>query len=288
MAHKSNPAFVLIHGAWHDETTWQEISPRLNSSGYATLAITLPGAGKKALSPDSYNNRPLNSKAFATEPSPNAATSQKSRDAAAFEAIEQAKQLGNGNVILVGHSLGGLTLSSVAEQHPDLITALIYVSAFLLPNGTPAVKMILSEIMSAAIVPSLFRADPEAVGALRIDPQSTDLKYLSRLKSAFYGDLSDSKFSEVRQNLHCDEPAQVTAIPSQITAQNMGRVSRFYVFCREDNAIPFGAQQYMVSTTDTELGNLATTYELDCSHSPFYAQADKLTEILVSAAKSNL
>ena len=38
-------------------------------------------------------------------------------------------------VILVGHSMGGIVISRVAEEQPEKIAILVYLAAFLLQNG---------------------------------------------------------------------------------------------------------------------------------------------------------
>ena len=112
---KNNPAFVLIHGAWHDHHTWDKVVPILAEKGFAAVALDLPGAGKNAKWPESYSAKPFDIEAFKTEPSPNNTTTQAERNTAVIDAIQQANALGNGQVVLVGHSLGGLTLNQVGE-----------------------------------------------------------------------------------------------------------------------------------------------------------------------------
>ena len=106
------PAFVLIHGAWHDHHTWDKVVPILAQNGFGSIAIDLPGAGKHAKWPTSYSAEPFDLEAFKTEPSPNIAT-QAERNSAVIDAIQHAKEIGNSKVVLVGHSLGGLTLNQI-------------------------------------------------------------------------------------------------------------------------------------------------------------------------------
>ena len=40
-----------------------------------------------------------------------------------------------GKVILVGHSKNGIMISQVAEYRPEKIEKLIYLAAYLIPNG---------------------------------------------------------------------------------------------------------------------------------------------------------
>jgi alpha-beta hydrolase superfamily lysophospholipase len=67
----TRPAFVLVHGAWHGAATWSRVVPRLEARGHVARALDLPGAGTNAKTPASYDRRPLDAAAFASEPSPN-------------------------------------------------------------------------------------------------------------------------------------------------------------------------------------------------------------------------
>ena len=280
----TNPAFVFIHGAWHNANTWNKVIPLLAKRGFASVAIDLPGAGENAQLPASYHQRPLDPVAFATEPSPNAGVTQEERNAATLAAIEEAASLGNGQVVLVGHSLGGITLSPVAQMAPEQLHAVVYLTAFMLPHGMPCGAMIMSEAMAEALVPSLFMADPQVVGALRLDTNSDDPGYIERARQAFYGDLSDADFETALSNLHCDEPAQVLGVPSPITSDQFGTVTRHYIRCTEDRAITLVAQDEMIDMVDQEMGNQTIVHTLDASHSPFYSQPEELVEIFVQTA----
>jgi hypothetical protein len=76
MMSSARPPFVLIHGAWYNAATWRAVVPLLETRGYMARALDLPGTGANAKLPISYQHRPLDAKAFATEPSPNTATQQ--------------------------------------------------------------------------------------------------------------------------------------------------------------------------------------------------------------------
>lgn len=282
--HSSTPAFVLVHGAWHSHETWTELNPELEARGHAVVSLDLPGAGANAASPKSFNERPLDPAAFGTEPSPNAGVTQAERTEAVVAAVREAATMGNGEVVLVGHSLGGLTISPVAEQIADELKAVVYLTAFLLPNGMVAGEMIGHDIMSRAEVRELFMADPAAVGALRLDTASTDPKYLAGVKSAFYGDLTDDQFTTALTRLHCDEPASVAGEPSNITPDRFGSVDRHYIRCADDRAIVAEGQDLMVELVDEQMGSSTTVHRLDTSHSPFYSDPEGLADILASIA----
>lgn len=281
---EDNPAFVFIHGAWHGARTWDKVIPALEAAGHHCVAIDLPGAGKNAAAPAAFTAKPFDPAAFGTELSPNAGVTQEERTAAVIEAVRSAAKQGNGKVVLVGHSLGGITLSPVAEAIPELLHAAVYLTAFLLPPGMPAIAMIQHESMAAALVPGLFMADPMQVGALRINVASDDASYLSGLKAAFFGDVDQAEFETFRKTLHCDEPAQVAVVPSAVTKARFGGVARHYVHCDADQAITPAGQALMVALVDEAIGNKTSIHRLSASHSPFLSQPSQVAEILLGIA----
>ena len=280
------PAFVLVHGSWHGAWTWNEMTPLLAEAGYASIAIDLPGAGTRTRFPESFLKRPLDQAAFATEPSPVAGITQADRTAAAVAAVNHAAGLGNGKVVIVGHSWGGLTISHVAEAVPDKLHALVYLTAFLLPDGMPAGAMLGDSTFETGQVGPLFMADPAATGALRIDPRSQDPDYVAKAKEAFYHDVSDGHFAAIANLLHCDEVASTAGVPMAISAARYGKVARHYIHLADDKAIPAQAQDRMVELADASaVGGQTTVHRMSGSHSPFFAQPEALLAVFDKIAR---
>jgi len=277
---------VLVHGAWHNARTWQDILPRLRDEGLVAEALDLPGAGASALAPPAYHQRPLDAAAFATEPSPNAKTTQHERTQAVMALVDQVAEKTGRPVVLVGHSMGGVTVSQIAEAAPEKLAAAVYLTGFMLPPGMPAGAMIGGDdSMTASLVKTLLMADPQQVGALRLDPRSENAEYRARMKATFYGDLSDDQFEEVALWLHPDEPASVAGVPSPITPERFGTVPRHYIHCTEDRAIIPDGQRKMVAMVDQAMPNPTHVHELPSSHSPFYSMPGELASMLSQIAK---
>jgi pimeloyl-ACP methyl ester carboxylesterase len=277
---KTRPAFVFVHGAWHNAAVWRQVIPHLEARSFVARALDLPGAGVHARAPKSYGERPLNLAAFAAEPSPNAAVTQYERTRAVVSLIDEV----GGPVVLVGHSLGGLTISAVTQTIPDRLHAVVYLAAFLLPTGMPAVAMHQRETAARSLLPPLFLADPAAVGALRLDPRSEDADYRARLRAALCSDLSEADFELASTQLHCDEPAGVTLVPSPITSGRFGRVTRHYVRCVQDRAMPLACQDFMIAAVDGSVGGRTHVHSLTTSHSPYYSQPKVLADLLAGIA----
>jgi pimeloyl-ACP methyl ester carboxylesterase len=274
-------AFVLVHGGWHNHSAWDRVTPILEANGFAALTLDLPGAGMNAIAPTSLALRPFDPAAFAAERSPVAGVTQVERTQAVVALVKDAASLGDGKVILVGHSAGGMTISAVAEQVPDLLLAVVYLAAFMVPNGMPLLAMLQHESMSSALAPGLFVGDPAAIGATRIHAGSTDATYRSLLKTSFYGDVSEPEFAHAASQLHCDESNAGALAPSEITPARFGTVPRHYIRCTQDRAVPLTGQDHMIATVDAAIGGKTTTHTLDSSHSPFLSQPAALSTILI-------
>lgn len=280
----SKPGFVFVHGAWHNHNTWDRVVAPLRAKGFVTTAFDLPGAGIHAKLPQSWLAEPFDAQAFATEPSPNAGTTQAERTEAVINAVRETAARAGGRAVLVGHSLGGATVSHAAEAVPELLAATVYVCAFLLPPGMAPVEMIQDETMAAALVPSLFAAPPPQIGAMRVNFRSTDPDNRERIRQAYCGDIDGAMFEEALLHLHCDEPAQVTTVPSPVTRERFGRVPRHYIHCTQDRAVTPAGQRKMIALTDDAMGNPTVVHTLASSHSPFDSQPEALAEILAEAA----
>ena len=105
--------FVLVHGAWHGAWCWTKLTPLLRAGGHQVYTPTLTGLGERA----------------------HLLTSQVGldthiQDVAAVLEYEDLK-----DVILVGHSYGGMVISGVAEQAPARVAQLVYLDAFMPEDG---------------------------------------------------------------------------------------------------------------------------------------------------------
>ena len=128
-------------------------------------------------------------------------------------------------------------------------------------------------------------ADPEVVGALRVDAGSTDPGYIAAMRSALYGDLTDQQFEAARSRVHYDESAALLAEPSTITVERFGTVDRHYIKCAKDRAIPPEAQDLMIRLVDEEMPTSTTVHNMNTSHNPSYSDPAGLADILSSIAE---
>ena len=280
--------FVLVHGGWHNHSAWGRVTPILEANGFAALTLDLPGAGLNAIAPTSLGLRPFDPAAFAAELSPVAGVTQEERTQAVVALVKEAASLSDGRVILVGHSAGGMTISAVAEQVPELLLSVVYLAGFMVPTGKTLLEMLQHETFSSALSPGLFVGDPIAIGATRINPRSTDEAYRSLLKASFYADVSESDFAHAASQLHCDESNAGALAPSDITSARFGAVPRHYIRTTQDRAIPLTGQDHMIAMVDGAIGGKTTIHTLESSHSPFLSQPGALSKILIEICVQSL
>ncbi len=203
-------AFVLVHGSWHGGWCWGQVEPVLNDAGFMTVAVDLPGHGLNARLPGTFGSRPLDAAAFATDPSPLAGITIGQYAQGVIEGAERARAAGAEKVIAVGHSMGGVPITFAAAGSPQLFDGLVYVAAIAPTPGKPAGAYLelKDQHENGKLGPAIV-ADPAVIGALRIDPRSTDPAYLEKLKVALAADVDDALLATVLHLLTPEAPVSI-------------------------------------------------------------------------------
>jgi hypothetical protein len=139
--------------------------------------------------------------------------------------------------------------------------------------------------MSASLVPTLLKANPKEVGAIRIDPRSEDTDYRERMRLAFGSDMSAADFAQAWAHRHCDEPAQPLLTQSVMTPERFGRVPRHYFRTLEDLVISIAAQDFMISAVDSAMANHTNTHTFATGHSLHYSKPKVLAHLFAGIAR---
>jgi pimeloyl-ACP methyl ester carboxylesterase len=113
MNQTTKATFVLIHGAWHGGWCWKKLTPLLRAAGHEVYTPTLTGLADRAhlLSPQIGLNTHI----------------------ADISALLEYEDLHN--VILVGHSDGGMVITGVAEVAAQRLAHLVFLDAFVPQDG---------------------------------------------------------------------------------------------------------------------------------------------------------
>ncbi|BEU21200.1 alpha/beta fold hydrolase [Paraburkholderia terrae] len=279
---KVKPTFVFVHGAWHGGWCWSEVIRLLSQQGYTGITLDLPGHGLRAEFPSAYTATPQNTAGLSTEVSPLASIRLIEYRDHVLGVIRGLVENGTGPVILVGHSLGGVTLNAVAEAQPALIRRLVYLTAFV-PVAKPTVLDYLSQPnFVASQLPALFFGNPASLGAARINPNSPDPTYIASMRQALYLDVQDSVVAAAMNMLTPDEPLHGLSDPATVSVGHWGSVPRSFIRCLNDHAIPLAGQDQMIAEgNELTPHNRFTVKTLDSSHSAFLAHPGDVTKALL-------
>jgi pimeloyl-ACP methyl ester carboxylesterase len=105
--------FVLVHGLHHGGWCWRKLTPLLRAAGHEVFTPTLTGLGERVH--------------LATPVVGLSTHIQDVVHALMFEDLTE--------VILVGHSAGGLVITGVADRCPERLSRLVYLDATLPLDG---------------------------------------------------------------------------------------------------------------------------------------------------------
>jgi pimeloyl-ACP methyl ester carboxylesterase len=270
--------FVFVHGAWHSSGQWAPTQRALAGLGAASVAVDLPGHGFGAPLPTGYllPGQP----GLPTEESRLAALTT---DDCAETVVDMLRQVRHHHrVVLVAHSAGGGPGSLAAERAPELVDEIAYLSAFV-PAGRPRFHDYVGTPENAAARGrSLHVGDPQKLGAIRINPLSSDPAYVEELRQTHYHDTPREHFDRWRTALSPDLPLAIPATPVTVTAARWGRIPRTFLRCADDRALAPAVQDLMIAEADRAMpDNPFTVRTLPGSHSPFAARPRELAAALV-------
>jgi len=230
------------HGAW----CWDKITLLLRQAGHRVIAPDLPGHG--------HDTTPLTARPY-------------ERYVPSVCAILERQ---TEPVILLGHSSGGAVITAAAERHPEHVSVLVYLAAFLLPDGiTP---------------PEVMRTDTESLllSALRVDHERQTVTVAAEhAKEVFYADCTDADAAWATSLLVPEPliPRGTAAVSAPATIAE--GVPRIYIATLKDKALGPTTQRRMYTALPCQ-----KVYTLPTSHSPFLSAPEQLVACLLDIGSS--
>lgn len=235
--------FILIHGSWHSAWNWHKVTPRLEKAGHTVYAIDLPGMGrdKTSIQEVTFENT--------------------------LETLCKLIDSIPGKVILVGHSKNGIMISQAAEYRPEKIEKLIYLAAYLIPNGKTQKEYSVQDTEGWL---KSYVTTHEETKSHTLQPEI--------YKEGLYHDCPGD-ITEMAKVILSHEPIESGMAKLHLTEQNYGSVPRYYIECTEDRAVTPFIQRKMYEETKCK-----KVYQMATSHSPFFSQPDELVELFLEIA----
>ena len=170
-------------------------------------------------------------------------------------------------VILVGHSAAGFPISAAAMKAPEKVQRLVYLCAYVPETG----KSMVDRRLDASRQPLRDAIVKSADGlSYSIDPAKAGEK--------FYQDCAPEIVDFAKTHL-CPQPILPQATPLTVT-DTLRQMPKSYIRCLNDAAVP---PEFQISMSKDWPER--SVFEMDCGHSPFFAQPDRLAEILIRIAE---
>jgi pimeloyl-ACP methyl ester carboxylesterase len=234
---------VLVHGAWGTPPELAPVEPALRAAGHEVINVDLP-----CLYPDATLNDYADS---------------------VMDAISEVAP--DQNIMLVGHSFGGATISLVRERRPDV--ALVFVTAVALTPG----QSLLDLLLGVDPFDDPTKADPwGAFEGLVVDgePGMCELNLEAMASAA-----PPEQRAEVHAQLVATQrPQGIAALREGWPGLELptGRIT--YVVASNDTLIPPDLQREMARSLGADI------YEVASDHEMFAEQTDQLATILAALA----
>jgi len=238
IAQTQQKTFVLVHGGWRGGWCWRLVADQLEKKGHKVFTPTLTGLGERS----HLLAKGINIDTHATD----------IVNVVKFERLN--------NIVLVGHSYGGLVITPVAEQIGPQISSIVYLDAFLPEVGESALTTA-SQTSRDAIKAAVER------GEILTKP----------LPASLFGD--DEKNRPWIDGMSTPHPI-LTLTDSCTGASAREKVAKkTYVRALKYNNVAFNN-----ALAKTKADKTWRTYELDTGHDVMIEMPDRLVEILLEVA----
>ncbi|HUK05839.1 MAG TPA: alpha/beta fold hydrolase [Burkholderiales bacterium] len=118
--------YVLVHGAWHGGWCWRRVADRLTAAGHRVFCPTLTGLGERA----HLLTREVNLGTHIAD----------------VVGLLEAEELNE--VVLVGHSYGGIVITGVAARAKPRLRQLVYLDSAIVEDGATWASIGLPEVVA--------------------------------------------------------------------------------------------------------------------------------------------
>ncbi|KAA3453516.1 methylesterase 17-like [Gossypium australe] len=254
----NNPHFVLVHGIGGGAWCWYKIKCLMENSGYKVSCIDLKGAGtdrsdaNSIVSFDDYN-KPLMD---------------------FMSALPHTEQ-----VILVGHSAGGLSVTQATHKFANKIRLAVYVAATMLKSGFLTDQDIKDGVPDLSQFGDVYEL---GFGLGAEQPPTTAMVKKEFQRKIIY-QMSPQEDSTLAAMLL--RPGPILALQSarfKEDGQMVEKVGRIYIKTMHDNVIKPEQQEAMI-----ERWPPSQVHVLDSDHSPFFSAPFSFFGLLLKVAATS-
>ena len=229
--------FVLVHGAWAGGLIWRPIARALRKANHEVYTPTLTGIGERR----HLLNREINLNTHI-------------QDVLGVIDYEDLS-----DIVLVGHSYGGMVVTGVADAVPEKVASLVYLDAFLPENGQSLFSMLPPD-----------RPQPASI-------TGEDWLTAPLPAEAFGNPSQEVRDFTVRKGM--PQPTACFSQPVKLTGGIERIRSRTYIYCNDPEPTVFTP---LYEKLKNRPGWIVRT--LRCTHFAQIDMAEELTALLKAAA----
>jgi pimeloyl-ACP methyl ester carboxylesterase len=241
------PALVLVHGGGHAGDCWDLTIDEINrlAPELTVLAVDLPGRRGK---PGDLLN--LTTADFVES------------------VVGDIEDAGLGDIVLVGHSMAGLTVPGVVTKlGSSRVRELILATAFVPPEGKT-----LADTLTGLFKRIARRA--ATTGKLTPTPRAM-------ARFGFFNGMSRAQRRFMVGKLYLESPR---ILAENISRRGMpGDVPRTWIMTTRDRALSVKSQRKSIEA----IGGVQTIIEMDTCHDLMVSEPERLAEILVDRCREN-
>jgi pimeloyl-ACP methyl ester carboxylesterase len=229
--------FVLVHGGHGGAWNWDAIVPLLDAPA---VAVDLPGRGGLQT-----GNAPITFRTCANA------------------ALDAADGAGFAQVVAVGHSMGGFTISALADLAPARVAHLVYLAALAPAAGTTVFDIYYNS---------------RGAGSPRFVEPIVPVRSAGEVRDRLFDDLDDKLLARVHARM-VDEPLSLFEDPFVSAPAS---IPRTYVRCARDLPVP----PTMASAFIANLGPNTRVVDLDLGHGLIFTDPATTASLLNDALAS--
>jgi pimeloyl-ACP methyl ester carboxylesterase len=231
--------FVLVHGAWHGGWCYKRVAQRLRARGHEVYTPTLTGLGERSHLLRAGINLSLHV--------------QDILNVLTWEELS--------DVVLCGHSYGGMVITGVAAAVPEKIASLVYLDAFV-PEAGQALWDLTRDEMKQRALAGARRHGGHAIPPVRAE--------------AFHVNPADRAWVDTQ----CvPQPFATFLEPAKTGTRDLAVKRRTYIFAAGYQPSSF-VRFYEMLKNDPAW----TVKTAPCGHDVMIDEPDLLTEMLIAAA----
>jgi pimeloyl-ACP methyl ester carboxylesterase len=250
--------FVLVHGGAHGAWCWE---PMLGMLDGTKLAVDLPPKEiRGVVKPDPVP--------------PELATT--TIDDFATSAIADIDTAGIEQFVLVGHSMGGLTIAEIARRIPERISRLVFVSCMVPPEG--------GRVIDAVPADSMEKAAELVEGGEQGEPRSDVGLDEATIRHMFCNDMTEE---QTRFVLDHTGPEVAAVFGERVTRQGLpAELPKTYVRLLRDQALSPADQDRAIAALRDVPGGEVEIVELDTGHDVMISAPKQLADVLNEIAQT--